>query len=375
MFIDWYLPGFKAGGPIRSVANMYSQLKDHFHFRIVCSDRDLHADKPYQGITTDTWTKGPDGSDVLYLSSARRNYREIEKIIREERADFIYLNSVFSKVFTIYPLLARKRHFPTRKVIIAPRGMLGKGALQIKPIKKKFFLLWSRLNGLYSQVRWHASSTDEEKEIKSVFGTASRTTVALNMSAQRTLVNRQRVKEQGKLKAVFLSRISIKKNLKGALELLAKTPSGMQVDFDVFGPVEDAVYWKECDELMGKLPGSVRAMYMGELPHQDVERVLQQYHLSILLTFNENFGHSIVESMAAGCPVLISDQTPWNDLEKKNAGWALPLSDTQRLEKAMIDMIDMDQDKFQSKSTAAMEYARGIIHHSEIVQQHLQLFS
>ena len=39
----------------------------------------------------------------------------------------------------------------------------------------------------------------------------------------------------------------------------------------------------------------------------------------------ENYGHVIAEAMAAGCPVLISDQTAWRNLEEKGAGWDLPL--------------------------------------------------
>lgn len=42
-------------------------------------------------------------------------------------------------------------------------------------------------------------------------------------------------------------------------------------------------------------------------------------------TFNENYGHAIVESFVAGLPVVISDRTPWRNLEKINAGWDIPL--------------------------------------------------
>ena len=40
-FAGHYLPGYKAGGPIRSIANMVDQLGDEFDFRIVAGDRDL----------------------------------------------------------------------------------------------------------------------------------------------------------------------------------------------------------------------------------------------------------------------------------------------------------------------------------------------
>ncbi|MBL7924537.1 MAG: glycosyltransferase [Bacteroidia bacterium] len=375
VFVDWYLPGYKAGGPIRSVANMVSQLRDEYDFRIVTSDTDLHEEKPYAGIKKGEWTKGPDGCDVLYLPAEKRNYKEIESIIREERADFIYLNSVFSKVFTIYPLLVRKRHFPVRKVILAPRGMLGAGALKIKGTKKKLFLLWSKISGLCRNIRWHASSVEEEKEIRKVFGKNANVSVALNLSKSRSLVFNQRVKKPGWIKAVFLSRISYKKNLEGTLQLLRQARQGLEIEFDIYGPVEDMEYWRCCEELIKSMPSHVRVLYKGALPNEKVEETLQQYHVSFLLTFNENFGHSIIESMAAGCLAFISDQTPWKGLEKARAGWDIPLRDEKKIAEALEHVIRMDQAEYDTWCRSAIAYADRVINQSESLQQHRALFS
>ena len=32
IFADYYLPGFKAGGPIKTLSNLVDQLGDEFHF-------------------------------------------------------------------------------------------------------------------------------------------------------------------------------------------------------------------------------------------------------------------------------------------------------------------------------------------------------
>ena len=42
-------------------------------------------------------------------------------------------------------------------------------------------------------------------------------------------------------------------------------------------------------------------------------------------TLGENYGHVIYEALDSGCPVLISDQTPWRGLSEVGAGWDLPL--------------------------------------------------
>lgn len=374
VFVDWYLPGYKAGGPIRSVANMCSRLRHLYDFRIVTADTDLHDTTPYPGIPSGRWTTGPDGTPVLYLAARERTSARIRQIITEERADIIYLNSVFSKAFTLYPLLVRKKYFPGRTVALAPRGMLGQGALDIKPLKKKLFLTWARFSGLFHQVRWHASSAAEAAEISKVFGRQATIFTALNMSPERKLETVRRKKEPDSLRLVFLSRISHKKNLTGALKLVAQLPAHLRVVFDIYGPAEEPEYWKTCEALMAQLPRHIAVQYHGAVANSDVHRVLQQYHVSILLTFHENFGHSIVESLAAGCPVLLSDQTPWHQLSERKAGWEFPLNDENGPFTALVEAAKMDQATFDAWSDGALQLADYIINHPEAIQQHQQLF-
>ena len=35
VFIDWYLPGYRAGGPIQSIANLVNHLDDELDISIV----------------------------------------------------------------------------------------------------------------------------------------------------------------------------------------------------------------------------------------------------------------------------------------------------------------------------------------------------
>jgi glycosyltransferase involved in cell wall biosynthesis len=375
VFIDWYLPGYKAGGPIQSVANIVAHLKDDFEFNIVTGDRDLHSDVIYDNIKLNQWNLREDGSSVYYISSDQQNIATIKKLILASQADVIYLNSLFSKTFTIFPLIVRNRLIPTRRVVLAPRGMLGEGALNIKPGKKKLFLTYAKLTGLYKKVRWHASSENESEEIYKQFGKHSSVSVALNLTAANSLTFQPRVKEVGKLKMVFISRISYKKNLEGALSILKKISSALDINFDIYGPIEDENYWNQCQEIIQSLPVNISVNYRGVLKNEEVINTLQNYHLSILLTFNENFGHSIVESLAAGCPVLISDQTPWKHLQENKAGWDLPLSDEKAILAAIEKCANMNQLEFNAYSEGALKFADGIINNKEAIVQNKKLFS
>lgn len=49
-FVGYYPPACKAGGPIRSIANLVECLGHEFDFRVVTPDRDAGDTGPFEGI-------------------------------------------------------------------------------------------------------------------------------------------------------------------------------------------------------------------------------------------------------------------------------------------------------------------------------------
>ena len=94
IFIDWYIPAFKAGGPIRSVYNIVRQLSDVFEFYIITGDRDLGDLNPYPDLKLDEWQKVGD-TKVMYLSKKNLKIKTVKKLIKEVNPKAIYLNSLF----------------------------------------------------------------------------------------------------------------------------------------------------------------------------------------------------------------------------------------------------------------------------------------
>jgi glycosyltransferase involved in cell wall biosynthesis len=75
------------------------------------------------------------------------------------------------------------------------------------------------------------------------------------------------------------------------------------------------------------MPAHVRVAHRQQIPPARVIEALAFQDLFFLPTLGENYGHAIVDSLLAGTPVLISDQTPWRGLAAARAGWDLPLGD------------------------------------------------
>lgn len=374
IFIDWYLPGYKAGGPIRSVAAIVNQLRSEFDFSIVTSDRDFGSEESYPSVVKGEWTNAPDGTRILYCPSGENLKTRFEKILREEKYDLVYFNSLFSRNFTLLPLRMLRKLQLKKKIILAPRGMLGAGALGIKPIRKKVFLSITKITGLFSAVTWHASSEQEEKEIKSVFGNETNVVVAMNLSQPLQFDFSKREKIKGELNLFFLSRISSKKNLLGALQILKSIPAGNKIRFTIFGPIEEPEYWNQCQELIRQMPAEISVQYAGELAHESIGTALENQHVLFFPTLHENFGHVILESFSAACPVLISDQTPWQNLEEHFAGWAFPLAKTELFAAKIAELASMNADEYRKWSEGALQFAKQYSADKNVLEKNRKLF-
>ena len=125
------------------------------------------------------------------------------------------------------------------------------------------------------------------------------------------------------MRVAFLSRICPQKNLLRAIEEMQKAKQSMR--FTIYGPVEDRAYWRRCQRALQRLPGNVGWEYAGDVPTEDVQRTLAQHDVFFFPTLGENYGHVIFEALSVGCIPVISDQTPWHQIDACGAGIELPL--------------------------------------------------
>jgi glycosyltransferase involved in cell wall biosynthesis len=392
ILIPIYLPAFKAGGPLKSIANMVDHLGSEFDFHIIASDRDLGDKAAFPGVVPNTWIHVAKAK-VLYVRPALRGLLAISRILSVSDYSLLYLNSVFSRLFSMLPLLILTFHLVRRvPVIVAPRGEFSPGALMIKPKRKKLYLSILRLLRLDYGIIWHASSEFERLDIIRQFPEHAQIQVAPNIPLSPThqtkpvvfiagdiSLNTAKIepglppnKEPGNLSIIFFSRVSRKKNLDGAIKLL----SGLKgsVTFHIYGPIEDHEHWQECSTLIRSLEGNIHVEYRGEIRPEQVLHVLSQYHLFLLPTHGENFGHVIAESLAAGCPVLISDQTPWRNLDHLGIGWDIPLDQPENFRSVLARCVEMGTDEFRLFSRRAKSYARNRNLDQGSVIQHREMF-
>lgn len=382
-FAAYYLPGYRGGGPIRTIANMVERLADDFDFRIVTRDRDLHDQCAYENVKVDAWnTVGK--AQVFYASPTTLGLAGVTKLLRETHYDVLYLNSAFDPVFTLRPLLARRLGLVERRpAVVAPRGEFSEGALSLKSWKKSPFIKLARLVNFYGGVLWHASTELEALDICRAIGSSfDRIGIAADVaiapylleggSAELSGGKRAIERSDGLLKLCFLSRIAPMKNLDFALTVLAGVKANTV--FHIYGPQEDAPYWAQCQTLISRLPPNVEVTYKGSVDPSEVLAVISEYDVFFVPSRGENFGHVFSEALSAGVPILVSDRTPWLGLVEKGIGWDISLDQPEEFAKVLDSVSAWDNAMHQSISGACIKYASEQAENQDVLERNRQLF-
>ncbi len=371
IIIGTYLPGFKGGGHIRSIAGIVDYLGKDFEVYIICQDRD-HGDlEPYKDIDCGHWIYVGD-SKVMYLRHSQFSVPMYQSIYKILKPDILYLNTVFSFRETVLPLVLTMLLRVKTQVIIAPRGCLDPGALSLKKTKKYLFLRLFKFIQLHKFVIWHASTELEKSYIQGQFGSV-KVQVAQNLPTMpKRSFDRRPTKKSGEVKMIFLSRITPKKNLLFLIDIFASISGS--VNLTVAGPIEDPNYW---NDFKSQIDGfeHVNLDYIGTVVHDKVFEVLSENHFFVLPTLGENFGHAIIEAFDAGLGVLISDETPWRNLNDYGVGWDIPLEDCDEWIKAVQACIDMEEEEFAVLSSKAKSIRNVFWDLDSVVADNVALFN
>ncbi len=372
-FIDWYLPGYKAGGVLKAFANQVAHLNNEIHFKIITRNTDYMEDTPYENVKSNAWNSIAHNADVYYFSVDQLNYKNLKLLTETTHFDVAYIHGVYSLWFSILPLYLTKKK-KCQHIIVAAHGMLGKHALSVKTKKKLTFLRITKLLGLYNRVFFHAANHLEQQDILLTIGKNTKTIIAEELPMKIELdAWQQRTKQSGVLNLCTIARIAPEKNIAYAIEILLKCKVG-KITFDIYGPIYNQEYWNQCLNLINQCPENISVNYCGSIPGEEVIAKLKSYHCMFLPTTGENFGHTILESFMAATPVIISNNTPWKNLKEHQVGWDLELNNQQSFVTTIENLSAMDQINYDHLSKSADKYAKAFISENEILAQNIRLF-
>jgi glycosyltransferase involved in cell wall biosynthesis len=362
----YFLPAYKAGGPVQSIANLCRNLKSEYDFFIICRNVDHNSNEPLP-VEKDKWIDFESGTArVNYISDKKLSRKTILRLIDDVNPDYIFINGIFSPLFSIVPLL-----HGSGKKIWSVRGMLHPGALSQKRLKKRIFLFVLRLLNVQKNV-FHATDEKERNFVKLVLGKEVNVLVAQNFPNNFSELIKQ-PKLPGLLRLVSIALISPMKNHLLVLKALMEVKGN--VIYDIFGPVKDEVYWQECQKLIRQLPPNIKVEYKGSVDPSKVSEILALYDSFILPSKSENFGHAIFEALSGGLPVITSHNTAWNELEANNSGWNVDIDNSDELTAVIERIISYDEFTWSTLRAGSKDLASKAIDREKIKIQYSYLFA
>jgi glycosyltransferase involved in cell wall biosynthesis len=169
--------------------------------------------------------------------------------------------------------------------------------------------------------------------------------------------------------ALFLGRIHWKKGLDRLLDALAGTP----IPLIVAGGDEEGLR-PELERRARALGMAERVHFVGEVHGVSKAHLLQSARLLVLTSYNENFGNSVVEAMAAGCAVLVTTEVGAAEVVRR-AGAGLVVSGEQEPLRAGLLQLWQDDAGRREMAEAGRTFVASTLSWDAVAARTEQLYS
>jgi len=307
--VPTYAPAWKHGGPIRAVHGLCKALAARGHtVSVFTTDVDTGGAVPATGEAVMM-----DGVAVHYFPVRIRRLYDSPAMARALAArvggfDIAHLHSVFLRPTAMAARAAERAGVP---YLVAPRGMLVPDLLRRRGRWRKE--LWLRLverRTLERAAGLHATSVLEAEEaarlglpLPPVFVVPNGIEPEPYLPAAPVSAAVRRLLESAPF-FLFLGRLSWKKGLDRLIPALAHTPGATLA---VAGNDEEG-YRPKLERLAAESELTERVVFLGPVDGDDKAALLHGATALVLPSYSENFGNAVLESMAAGRPVVVTPE-------------------------------------------------------------------
>ncbi|MGY4537042.1 glycosyltransferase involved in cell wall biosynthesis [Mucilaginibacter sp. UYNi724] len=312
-----YKPAYIYGGPTMSVAKLCEQLVASGH------QIDVYATTANGLAELDVVPNASvtiDGVNVIYFKRITKDHTHFSPALlislwkNARQYNAVHIHAWWNLVSVLSCIVALMRGVT---VFISPRGTLSPYSFENRNsgIKKLLHNLIGRL--LLNRSHIHVTSQHEYTAIQSLVSPKSMTTIPNFVKLGKGYPQNVLALAQP-FKLIFLSRIEEKKNLEILFNALPDVAAPYHLTIAGDG---NPGYIKTLKALATKNNIAEHITWVGFL-NDDKFDVLSRHDLFVLISYDENFGNAIIESLSVGTPVLIStDVGLANYVTENKLGW------------------------------------------------------
>jgi glycosyltransferase involved in cell wall biosynthesis len=333
-----YLPATIYGGPTLSVSRLCeAQVQLGATVRVLTTT----ANGPAELDVPRGEARLVNGVEVYYYRRLTKDHTHFSPALLWQvwrqcrRYDIVHIHSWWNLVAVLSAFLCMLRG---KRFILSPRGMLSPYTLS-SPLKRAFHRwpgAWILKHGTL-----HATTEQEAEECLKVVPNWLYF-IAPNIIPLPPLHQARRASTQSAQRTstlLFLSRIDPKKGLELLFQALAQTSYRLRI-----AGSGDPAYIASLKALAEQLGIAGRIEWLGWVEGEDKFRLLAEAELLVLTSHNENFANVVLESLAVGTPVLLSEQVGLSRyVQAKDLGWVTSL-DARAIARA-LDSARADEGK------------------------------
>lgn len=369
-----YKPAYVYGGPTMSVSKLSEELtKANLDIIVLTTtaNGETELDVP---IGKATWV---DGVKVYYFKRWTKDHTHfspalfwfLHKEIKKQKAKneelIIHIHAWWNLV-SIFSCLTAKLHGV--KVILSPRGMLTSYSLNNRNSKFKDIIHTLLGKRLLKHCHIHATSKKELNDVAQTCEVKGITVIPNFIDFPKSIQNQTTKSEKYRL--LFLSRIEQKKGLELLFKALTQTNIKYQLSIAGTGEIS---YIENLNELTKKLNIHQHIKWIGHINGNDKFQLMTRNDLLVLPSYNENFANVVIEVLAVGTPILISDGVGLSDyVLENNLGWVssnTPEQLAQTLHKSFLE-----KEKRESIRTLAPSIIKRDFDESILVKKYISLY-
>lgn len=330
-----YEPAYVYGGPTRSIPLLCKSLVNQgVAVTVFTTDAnganrlDVPTDTPVYRDGVKVWYSRRDSQGSFHYS------RQFNRVAMDYAGQFdlIHSSGVWNYGMIVASNAARKHHVPH---LVAPRNALTRWAYDFKPFRKRLYM-WSAGEKLRLNRASGLHYTTELEKLDSAFLKLRPPTYVVPNPID--LAQFAGIKPPGFLRHKLglsaddfllgmVGRLHPKKGYDLAIEALAQVVTDYpEAQLVLIGP-DEGHYLEQIRQLTQVYQLQDNVHWVGQLEGTDLVEAYSDLDCLLLPSRSESFGNVVVEAMAAGIPVLISDQVGIApDVAKVGAGSVFPLN-------------------------------------------------